>query len=519
MPRVSMYHDQDQIAMKLMGFEQGVTLHGSRRSASPLRLCRIVSRRRRIEQIRQAVILRPTTSGGLNMTGSFRFRALAVLGCCALTGTALAQNIKPPKAQLWMDLSTGTMAGMPEMDLPAGGGAAAMMGGLMGGRGGAGGGNTAYGAARGMNFMPPRVLDIALYNRLKPGIEASQTIPPGMQMGDSLPLVPPKAEVREHEPGEMPRDMPRETPKGRILIYWGCAEAVRTGQPRVIDLARGNAADFGAAFAGRYTPDRGARVGPAYALYPNEKNRVNLSRDSSLVGQHQVLGDGVPASMKFTLGAAQDLMPPIDLQTSGAVKDSMKATWRQVANARAYYLHAMGQVGDDMVMWSSSETGDTGSGLFDYLPNATIDRWLKERVLLQPETTQCAIPAGIFAGAGAGGRNAQGAMLRMMAYGSESNFAYPPRPTDPRATWEPDWAVRVRVKSSTMAMLGDEQGAARRSAAGTRRERQREQMPSGSAGQQPPETAGQEAQENQEKSGAGSLIPLPGNLLKGLFGR
>jgi hypothetical protein len=432
------------------------------------------------------------------MTASLRFRAAALsLGCCALAGTALAQNTKPPKAQLWMDVSTGTMAGMPEMDMA--GGAGGMMAGLMGGRGGAGGGNTSYGMARGMNIMLPRVLDIALYNRLKPGVEASQAIPAGMRMGDSLPLVPPKAEVREPEPGEMPREHQQETPKGRILIYWGCGENVRSGQPRVIDLARGNPADFGKAFAGRYTPDRGARVGPAYALYPNEKNRVTLSRDSSLVGAHQVQGDGVPSSMKFTLGAAQDLMPAIELQTSGGLKDSMNVSWGTVTNARAYYLHAMGQLGNnDMVMWSSSETADTGMGLFDYLSNATIERWLKERVLLQPDTTQCAIPKGIFTAPD--GRSSEGAMLRMMAYGGESNFAHPPRPADPKAVWEPEWAVRVRVKSQTMAMLGEERSG-RRSAAGSRPE--------------------QAAPESPTQGAAESVMPLPNpaSLLKGLFGR
>lgn len=432
------------------------------------------------------------------MTASLRFRAAALsLGCCALAGTALAQNTKPPKAQLWMDVSTGTMAGMPEMDMA--GGAGGMMAGLMGGRGGAGGGNTSYGMARGMNIMPPRVLDIALYNRLKPGVEASQAIPAGMRMGDSLPLVPPKVEVREPEPGEMPREHQQETPKGRILIYWGCGENVRSGQPRVIDLARGNPADFGKAFAGRYTPDRGARVGPAYALYPNEKNRVTLSRDSSLVGAHQVQGDGVPSSMKFTLGAAQDLMPAIELQTSGGLKDSMNVSWGTVTNARAYYLHAMGQLGNnDMVMWSSSETADTGMGLFDYLPNATIERWLKERVLLQPDTTRCAIPKGIFTASD--GKTSEGAMLRMMAYGGESNFAHPPRPADPKAVWEPEWAVRVRVKSQTMAMLGEERSG-RRSAAGSRPE--------------------QAAPESPTQGAAESVMPLPNpaSLLKGLFGR
>jgi hypothetical protein len=443
------------------------------------------------------------------MTASIRFRATALaLACCGIGGVAQAQNVKPPKAQLWMDVSTGTMAGMPEMDNMPG---VRMMAGMMGG--GRGGSNTSYGMARGMNIMPPRVLDIALYNRLKPGVEASQTIPAGMRMGDSLPLVPPKAEVREPEPGEMPREHQMERPKGRILIYWGCGETVRSGQPKIIDLAS-NPATWGSAFAGRYTPDRGAKVGPAYALYPNEKNRVTLSRDSSLVGSHEVLGDSVPASFKFSLGAGQDVMPAVDLQTSGGLKDSIGASWGNVTNARAYYLHAMGQLGNnDMVMWSSSETADTGMGLFDYLPNATIDRWLKERVLLQPDTTRCAIPKGIFTTAE--GQSSAGAMLRMMAYGGESNFAYPPRPTDPKAVWEPDWAVRVRVKSQTMAMLGEE-GGSRRSPAGRSRPQQAPAME-----QAPPDGQTQGQAPGSPQSGTESLIPLPNpaGVLKGLFGR
>lgn len=425
---------------------------------------------------------------------------LIAIGCISFTTSASAQNVKPPKVQLWMDVSTGTMAGMPEMDsMP---GMAGMMGGLMGQRGpGGGNSNTTYGMARSMNIMPPRVLDIALHNTRKPGVEAAQAIPAGMRMGESLPLVPPKAQVREREPGEVPQDYKQEPPKGRILIYWGCGAQVRAGQPRVIDLARGNPAEFGTALAGRYAPDRGARVSPAYALYPNEKNTVTLARDSSLVGEHKVIGDSIPSSMKFTLGQAQDVMPAIELESRGAVSDSIATSWRPVTNARAYFLHAMGQVGEDMVLWSSSETGDTGMGMFDYLPNATIDRWLKERVLLQPETTECAVPKGIFAGAG--GRAGDGGMLRMIAYGSESNFAYPPRPADPKAVWEPEWAVRVRVKAHTMAMLGQE---TERSARGQRAERNQPQ-------------AGRTEEAETPSSTGGLPIPNPAGILRGIFGR
>ena len=439
--------------------------------------------------------------------------ALLALGFGTLPA-AQAQNVKPPKAQLWMDVSTGGMAGMPDMDSGVG----AMLGGMMGG-----GNNTTYGMARGMSFMPPRVLDIALYNRLKPGVEAAQLIPPGARMGDKLPLLPPPPAqpVKETEPSEVPEEYKRETPKGRILIYWGCGAEVRPGQPRIIDLARANPADFGTAFAGRFAPDRGARVGPGFVLFPNERNRVSLSRESSLVGDHQIQGDGVPPSFKFTLGAAQDVMPAIELQSSGTPKDSIALNWRSVNQARAYFLHAMGTVGEnDMVMWSSSDTPDSGMGLFDYLPNATIDRWIKDKVLLTPETTQCAIPRGIFAAkdAGAGRRGDSGGMLRMIAYGSESNFAYPPRPADPKAVWEPDWAVRVRVKSSTMAMLGEEPsgGRAARSSRGS--------APSGNA---PPPAASQDGSAGAAPATPSSpsigdvLSPIgnPANVLKGLFGR
>jgi hypothetical protein len=409
---------------------------------------------------------------------------------CLLGLAASAQTAKAPKTQLWIDLSTGSMAGMPEMDMPTGGSLLGMMG---GGRPGMGS-NTHYGMARTMGIMPPRVIDIALHNSLRPGVEARQAIPPGMRMGESLPLLPPRIQpTSPSEPGDLPQEYQQQKPKGRILVYWGCGSEVRAGQPRVINLAHAKPTDFAVAFAGRAVPDRGARVGPSHALYPNERNQVQLAQGSSLVGEHQVIGEGVPASMKFTLGSAQDLMPAIDLRTTGQPQDSMGTNWQPVRNARAYYLHAMSQNGDDMVMWSSAETPDTGMGLFDYLPNATIDRWVKERVLLPAEATQCAIPRGIFA-SGAGRESMP--MLRMVAYGGESHIVHPPRPADPRAPWTPEWSVRVRVKAHTMAMLGEEQGGGMRGAGRP------------------------EMQEPTEREEGGTAPPVnPINVLRGIFGR
>jgi hypothetical protein len=77
--------------------------------------------------------------------------------------------------------------------------------------------------------------------------------------------------------------------------------------------------------------------------------------------------------------------------------------------------------------------------------------------------------------------------------------------------WEPDWAVRLRVKSSTMAMLGEEQQGAR----GGRSSRSA--SPSGGS---PTAPAGQDSTAPAAPASPtiGDVIN-PANVLKGLFGR
>lgn len=418
--------------------------------------------------------------------------AVAALVCAPL----LAQAQTAP-TQLWIDVSTSTMTGMPEFMQ---GGVGGVISGLFGGKGG--GGSQVYGHASGRfiqqgsqpglsgAFPPSRVIDLALYNPRKPGAEAALFIPLTMGMGEQLPLVPPSPSFKEA--GEAPAEMPEI--KGRILIYWGCGEAVRAGQPKVINLSN-NPAVWAGALAGRMAPERAARVGAQHALYPNEKNTVNPKADTSLQGVHQVRGEGVPESMQFTLAERQDLMPAIALQQQGDPSQSIRLSWQPVARAAAYHLHAMGTAGQDMVLWSSSDNGDAGLGLFDYLTEGTAAKWVKEKVLLSPETTQCAVPKGIFAGGqGGGGREeAGGAMLRMIAYGPESHFSHPVRPPKAPSNWQPEWAVRVRAKSQTMAMLGIDM--------------------TGMAGGR------ESAPSTQEEKPAGGLPGAAGSILRGIFGR
>lgn len=409
-----------------------------------------------------------------------------------LCGGALAQTqvVKPPVAQYWMDVATISMAGMD--DMPAMG---AGLGGLIGGMTGVPGmGGASFGATRGM--MPGRWLDLAVETQRKPaGTEATQAIPAGQNMGPSLTLLPVEAQPRtpSRQPRESADEMPQQ-PKGRILFYWGCSETVRSGQPRVMDFAKAGVEDYGKFMMGRAVRDTGAKTEPGHAVWPNEKHRQSVPKDASLMGQHAVSGEGLPESLKFTIDQQQDFMPKLALNSSGGGASATAVTWQGLPTARAYFLNAMS--GSDrggeseMVIWSSSEVPEPGWGLMDYASNANVDKWLKEKVLLPATQTQCAIPAGIFA-------KAQGAMLRGIAYGQELNLAHPPRPTDKRIAWEPEWAARVRVKSVAMLPLGEEGAQASRN------------------------RGAQEPKADEDKAKVPGIPGLPdvGKALKGLFGR
>lgn len=369
--------------------------------------------------------------------------------CLCASAQAQTQLVKPPIAQYWMDVATISMAGLDEMpDMGA-------MGGMMGKMTGMPGMGVSFGATRGM--MPGRWLDLAVRTQRKPGgTEALQEIPPEQVMGPNLTLLPVKsAPQSKGAPGHEGVDEVPQQPKGRLLFYWGCSDKVRAGQPRVLDFSKAGAADYGKFMMGRATRDNGAKAVVGNAIWPNEEHKQKVSDQASLQGTHVVSGDGIPDGLRFNIGQAQDFMPKLALSTQGGGAVATQTSWQALPTARAYFLTAMSGSEQDgaaeMVIWSSSDVPEPGWGLLDYASNENVDKWLKEKVLLPASQTECKIPEGIFA-------KAQGAMLRGIAYGQELNLAHPPRPTDKKKPWEPDWAAKIRVKSLSMVMLGEESG-------------------------------------------------------------
>lgn len=366
---------------------------------------------------------------------------LALATVIAAAPAASAPTAGPP-TQVWIDVATHHMAGMPELG-PLGGMASRMMGG--------GAQQAHYGQTR-MPMMTGQYLDIALYNRPNPGKQAEQRIPAGLRLGASLPLVPP---VRTPAPPERRGEYAPPEGQARLLVYWGCGSTVRPGQPKIISIsASGGKVEVSGSMQGRYAPDRDIEADPAYALWPNPKSGKRVPDGASLQGAHRITGPGIPESLAFELKQVADFMPKIDLQSTGSLADGQTWRWAPVDRAQAYFLHAVGTQGKDVVLWSSADVPDAGQGIFDYLTGSLIERWTKEKVLLPRTATQCAIPKGIFADPGEAGREGGGGLLSIIAYGPESHIAWPPRPSDPKQPWNPEWNVRVRTKSTGSAMLG-----------------------------------------------------------------
>lgn len=385
--------------------------------------------------------------------------AILLAGSILAAVTASAQEVKrppdkPPISQGWIDIATYASPGM--------GGMGGLMGGMMGGgRGGdtplasmMGGrkGDAVFGQAT-TGGGDGSYVDVTLRTSRNPNLaEALQSVPEASRLAPTLQLkVLPQAKPVRDTVGEEPVEEPTEQPKGKIKLYWGCGTAIRPGQPKVVDFSTGTVGQLADIFKGRRATQRGAHSAPGRPVWPNLVDKRRVPDGASFVGAHVFTGQGVPESFKFNLPAAQDIMPPIALKQADA-GGVTQLSWQALPTARAYFIAAMGGKGDDggsaeLTLWTSSELPDSGYGLIDYQTNKSVDQWLREKVLLAPTTTRCDIPKGVFE-EGAGG------MLRMIAYGSELNMAYPSRPTDPKIAWEPDWSLKVRVKSVAMTMLG-----------------------------------------------------------------
>ncbi|MBX3663863.1 MAG: hypothetical protein KF804_15535 [Burkholderiales bacterium] len=349
------------------------------------------------------------------------------------------QKVNPPVATYWMSIDTAS--GLP---MGGAGGAPSMMdlGRMMMG------GGAAEGASRSM------LLELGSQRGAGGTPAAAHEIPPGLNMGASLPLETPQRAPRA-EPREdgMPENF--EKPRGRLLIFWGCGEQAGSGQPHVIDFAKVAEGQIPPGLVGRrINVQRGPSQARSrtYGEWPNTRDSTRIPADGSLRGEHAVRGNYSP-DIRFTLTEKYDFMEPVKLAQRRGGGGGINLTWDGVANAQGYFASAMGsrEGSEDVVFWSSSASREFGELLMTWQAPAEVARLVREKVVLPPSTTECTVPSQFVAAA-------PSAFLRFIAYGEEANFAHPPRPQDPKTPWSPDWAVKVRLKSTASALLGEDGG-------------------------------------------------------------
>ena len=363
----------------------------------------------------------------------------------ALSAAALSAPAHAAQAELYIDVATHAMPGMPGM------GAIGRLAGAMGGQ------RPSYGMAKHPG-MPGKYADIALYNRAAPGQPAAQAVPKGLQLGDNIDLLPRERSAPVANTSTDGTDTLGLADGGtyKIRYYWGCGEHARSGQPleHSMTIRNGKVVQSGRAMAPRKVPEQGPEITPQHVLWPNPAARRAISDKASLVGTHHLTGDDVPGAMQFALGEGDDFLPALELESTGNPRDGMNLGWNAVDGARAYFIHAMATQGDTVVMWSSSEDGYAGPELMQYLPETLVGQWAGKRTLLGADAREGRIPDEGCAGI-------EGApMVQMIAYGNERSVQQP-RPADAARDWSPQWTVRVRSKSTAMLMPGLGAGAAR----------------------------------------------------------
>lgn len=402
----------------------------------------------------------------------FRTTAL-VVGAAAVAGGASAQQQKVtgPVATYWVSASTSSGFGA----------------GMMGGGGGRPNMGAMMGAMMGGGSNVSKTLNLQLgSSRKAAGEPAAEHLPPqALRAGPSLPLVTPRPVTgQRHEPTP---DIPPEyqKPKGRMLIFWGCGEKARPGQPVVIDFAQMAA---GKVPAGMEAMTRGLNVTPmqppsasrhaTYGEWPNERTRTSVPAQGSLIGDHVIRGNYSP-EIRFALDQNQDFLGALNLtRNEVGPTGAGQLAWNALPNARGYLATAIGGgENDTMVMWSSSEVQASAFAMPDYLSNGDLTRLVASKALMAPTTTSCAIPQEVV-------RAAPQAMVQLAAYGGETNLSYPPRPSDPKVAWNIDWTVKVRYKSQTGGILGMDMGGGmddegpRRGPQGQRGQKPQKQPPS-----------------------------------------
>lgn len=215
--------------------------------------------------------------------------------------------------------------------------------------------------------------------------KAEVTVPEGLKVPNPVRL------ILDLERKSLTRSEEEKDTSTRFVVkqYWGSAEEVPAGQPRVY-------------MSDELPPTKPSRSVPdtSYAYWPSATSDP-LPEGASAAGSY-VLQTNYCGNTTVTLEPSEDFLAPVDLVGTPKKADlekPVRITWKSVPRALGYLVSAHGGNPKESISWTSSSDPDVAESLEHRpLTREEIASLVEKRVLLPPYAVSCTIPAGIFKG-------------------------------------------------------------------------------------------------------------------------
>jgi len=239
---------------------------------------------------------------------------------------------------------------------------------------------------------------------------------------------------------------PFEQPFKRVHVYWGCGKpAGRDRQPRT--LRTDVLTDV--RLSARLAPSPVERdAAQRLEDFPQDKRMVasqdiRFPDELRMNGPHELRrGHHVT---RFDVSKQGEFLAPLDIANVARDDDgSIEVQWKKSAAASAYFVNMFihQRLSPDVYIWTSSRTPEAGWLLSRSHPGGEqVKRLLESRVLLDPETDRCSIPAAVTRHAG------DALVIQVHAYAAEMRVA-------PRVeSGAPALSVRIAPRATSSVMV------------------------------------------------------------------
>ncbi len=180
--------------------------------------------------------------------------------------------------------------------------------------------------------------------------------------------------------------------------YWGSAETVPPGQPKVTPAGT---VPQPTEAAKSPVPALAALPSASFAYWPTGNTRSVSGKVPRAEGTY-TLTTSFTGGTTVTLEKEQGFLHSVELAGLRHKNDfakPIKITWSPVANALAYVVTADGGTKDVTITWTSSSNPDAVAGVQTRpFTKEEVASNIEKGIFLSEKTTTCIIPAGIFAG-------------------------------------------------------------------------------------------------------------------------